>query len=41
ETSVKGIFVAGDIRVKEARQIATAVGDGAQAGMAVNEYLKQ
>ncbi|MGI6413470.1 MAG: thioredoxin-disulfide reductase [Syntrophomonadaceae bacterium] len=40
ETSVKGIFVAGDIRVKEARQIATAVGDGAQAGMAVNEYLK-
>jgi thioredoxin reductase (NADPH) len=41
ETSVKGIFAAGDIRSKRTRQIATAVGDGAMAGMAVTEYLKE
>ncbi|MGI5921169.1 MAG: thioredoxin-disulfide reductase [Syntrophomonadaceae bacterium] len=40
ETSLPGIFAAGDIRAKTARQVATAVGDGAQAGMAVAEYLK-
>ncbi|MEN6324677.1 MAG: thioredoxin-disulfide reductase [Syntrophomonas sp.] len=40
QTSVPGIFAAGDIRVKTARQVATAVGDGAQAGIAVTEYLK-
>jgi len=39
QTSVPGIFAAGDIRAKHMRQIATAVGDGAQAGMAVSEYL--
>ncbi len=41
QTSVKGIFAAGDIRSKRTRQIATAVGDGANAGMAVTEYLKE
>ncbi|MEA4925085.1 MAG: thioredoxin-disulfide reductase [Syntrophomonadaceae bacterium] len=41
QTSVKGIFAAGDIRSKRTRQIATAVGDGASAGMAVTEYLKE
>lgn len=40
ETSVPGIFAAGDIRAKKYRQIATAVGDGAAAAMAVTEYLK-
>lgn len=40
-TSIEGIFAAGDIRDKHTRQIATAVGDGAQAGMAVTEYLKE
>lgn len=40
-TSVEGIFAAGDIRAKKARQIATAVGDGALAGIAVTEYLKE
>ena len=40
-TSVEGIFAAGDIRVKRSRQVATAVGDGAQAGMAVTAYLKE
>lgn len=40
-TSIEGIFAAGDIRVKHSRQVATAVGDGAQAGMAVTAYLKE
>ena len=40
-TSVPGIFAAGDIREKTARQVATAVGDGALAGIAVTEYLKE
>jgi thioredoxin reductase (NADPH) len=40
-TSVEGIFAAGDIRVKQGRQVATAVGDGAQAGIAVSAYLKE
>lgn len=40
-TSVPGIFAAGDIRAKHARQISTAVGDGAMAGITVTEYLKE
>ncbi|GAF90465.1 unnamed protein product, partial [marine sediment metagenome] len=38
-TSVPGIFAAGDIRRNSARQIATAVGDGATAAMSVLKYL--
>jgi thioredoxin reductase (NADPH) len=40
ETSVKGIFAAGDCRKKLVRQIATAVGDGATAACAVEKYLE-
>lgn len=40
ETSIPGVFVAGDIREKNSRQIATAVGDGTQAAMSVCEFLK-
>lgn len=40
-TSVEGIFAAGDIRVKNTRQVATAVGDGSQVGMIVSAYLKE
>ena len=40
QTSVAGIFAAGDIRSKHTRQIANAVGDGAEVGMAVTEYLQ-
>jgi len=40
-TSIKGVYAAGDIRAKKVRQIATAVGDGAVAGIAVTEYLKE
>lgn len=41
ETSMPGVFAAGDIRVKEARQVATAVGDGVVAGIAVTNYLAE
>jgi thioredoxin reductase (NADPH) len=39
-TSVPGIFAAGDIRRNSARQIATAVGDGATAALSVFRYLR-
>jgi thioredoxin reductase (NADPH) len=41
ETSVKGIFAAGDCRKKLLRQIATAVGDGATAAFAAEKYLEE
>ncbi len=40
ETKVPGIFAAGDIRSGSPRQVATAVGDGAIAGMAAQKYLQ-
>lgn len=40
ETSVKGIFAAGDCRKKLLRQISTSVGDGATAAFAVEKYLE-
>ena len=38
-TSTPGIFAAGDVRTKEVRQVATAVGDGAAVIHYVEEYL--
>jgi thioredoxin reductase (NADPH) len=40
ETSVKGIFAAGDCRKRLLRQIATAIGDGATAAFAAEKYLE-
>jgi thioredoxin reductase (NADPH) len=40
ETSVPGVFAAGDIRSKRFRQIATAVGEGAAAAYSVERYLE-
>ena len=40
ETSVPGLFAAGDVRSKHFRQIATAVGEGAVASFSVNRYLE-
>jgi thioredoxin reductase (NADPH) len=40
ETSIKGIFAAGDCRRRLLRQIATAVGDGATAAFAAEKYLE-
>jgi len=41
ETSVRGIFAAGDCRKKLLRQITTAVGDGATAAFAAEKYLEE
>jgi len=41
ETSVKGIFVAGDCRVTPLRQITTAVGDGAISAVSAERYLEE
>ncbi len=40
ETNVEGCFAAGDVIKKKVRQIATAVGDGATAGVNIREYLE-
>ena len=39
KTSVPGIFVAGDIRTKEVRQLVTAAADGAIAALAASQYI--
>ena len=40
-TELPGLFAVGDVRVKEMRQIATAVGDGANASKQVVDYLER
>lgn len=40
-TSVKGIFVAGDNRTKEVRQLVTATGDGAVAATKAVKYINE
>lgn len=40
ETPIKGIFAAGDVRVKSLRQIVTATGDGSIAAQNAAEYLE-
>ncbi|XVG94830.1 thioredoxin-disulfide reductase [Eubacteriales bacterium KG127] len=40
-TNIPGIFVAGDCRTKKVRQITTAVGDGAVAGLAAIEHINK
>jgi len=40
ETSVNGVFAAGDMRSKPLRQISTAVGEGATAAFAAEEYIE-
>ncbi len=41
ETSVPGVFVAGDVRAESAKRVASAVGEGAMAVMLVHRYLEQ
>ncbi len=41
ETSVPGIFVAGDARAESAKRVASAVGEGAMAVMLVHRYLEK
>jgi thioredoxin reductase (NADPH) len=40
ETSVPGIFAAGDVRAGSTKQVASAAGEGATAALLVREYLK-
>ncbi|MEW6600638.1 MAG: FAD-dependent oxidoreductase, partial [Nitrospirota bacterium] len=39
--SANGIFAAGDVRAKPLKQIATAVGDGAIAGVSAEKYIEE
>ena len=41
QTSVPGVFVAGDVRSHATMQIASAVGDGAMAALKIREYLEK
>ncbi|SOC40140.1 thioredoxin-disulfide reductase [Ureibacillus acetophenoni] len=41
ETSVKGIFAAGDVRDKMLRQIVTATGDGSIAAQSAQHYIEE
>lgn len=40
ETSVPGLFVAGDVRTQAARQLISACGDGATAAISAEHYLQ-
>ncbi|MGO9381752.1 MAG: FAD-dependent oxidoreductase [Mycobacterium sp.] len=41
ETSVPGVFVAGDVRSESAKRVAAAVGEGSMAVMLVHRYLSE
>ncbi|MFD5065546.1 FAD-dependent oxidoreductase [Streptomyces sp. NPDC058394] len=41
ETSIPGVFVAGDARAESAKRVASAVGEGAMSVMLVHRYLEQ
>ncbi|MEO7001285.1 MAG: FAD-dependent oxidoreductase [Ktedonobacterales bacterium] len=41
ETSMPGVFAAGDVREGSTKQAASAAGEGATAALAIREYLKQ
>lgn len=41
ETSLKGVFAAGDVRWRSIKRVATAVGDGGAAIASVHEYLSK
>ncbi len=40
ETSIPGIFAAGDLRQGSTKQVASAAGEGASAALMIREYLK-
>ena len=41
QTSVPGVFAAGDVRAESMKRVASAVGDGAMAVALVHRYLEQ
>jgi thioredoxin reductase (NADPH) len=40
-SSVPGVYIAGDVRAKPLKQVATAVGDGATAAVALEKYVEE
>lgn len=41
ETSIPGVFAAGDVRSGSTKQVASAAGEGATAALLIREYLKE
>ena len=41
ETSVGGVFAAGDVRAGSTKQVASAVGEGATAALMIRHYLEK
>ena len=41
ETSIPGVFAAGDVRARSVKRVASAVGEGATAVQLVHHYLAQ
>jgi thioredoxin reductase (NADPH) len=41
ETNIEGVFAVGDVREKFLKQVATAVGDGAIAGVGAEKYIAE
>jgi thioredoxin reductase (NADPH) len=41
ESSVRGIFAAGDVRHGSTKQVASAVGEGAAASISIREFLRK
>ncbi len=41
ETSLTGVFAAGDARVGSTKQVASAVGEGATAALMIRQYLER
>jgi thioredoxin reductase (NADPH) len=40
ETSIPGIFAAGDVRDKNIKQVVSAAGEGGSAALMIRGYLK-
>jgi thioredoxin reductase (NADPH) len=41
ETSIPGVFAAGDVRSGSTKQAAAAAGEGATAALMIREYLRE
>jgi thioredoxin reductase (NADPH) len=41
ETSIPGVFAAGDVRHGSTKQVASAVGEGAAAAISIRDYLRR